>query len=88
MVRHVVNSIIAPFGEPVENRPPVPSEEERLAEREGKLRAKREMRREKRAAEKEAVRGEGKGKGEKLVGESAVEGEEVGGVTREGKVIL
>lgn len=28
-VRHVVNSILAPFGEPIEDRPPIPSEEER-----------------------------------------------------------
>jgi len=32
-VHHVVQSIIAPFGPPVEERPPVPTEEERLRER-------------------------------------------------------
>ncbi|KAJ4346573.1 uncharacterized protein N0V89_010504 [Didymosphaeria variabile] len=29
-IRHVVTSIVAPFGEPVENRPPILSEEERM----------------------------------------------------------
>ncbi|KAF6789333.1 ribosomal protein s17 [Colletotrichum sojae] len=29
--RHVVKSIIAPYGTPIEERPPVPTEEERLA---------------------------------------------------------
>ena len=43
-VHHVVNSIIAPFGEPIESRPAVPSEEERLLEREEKRRKKEEMR--------------------------------------------
>lgn len=32
-IRHVVTSIIAPFGEPVENRPPVPTEQERMDQR-------------------------------------------------------
>jgi ribosomal protein S17 len=44
-VHHVVNSIIAPFGEPIEERPAVPSEEERVAEREAKKRVKDERRR-------------------------------------------
>ena len=39
-VHHVVSSIIAPFGEPIEARPAVPSEEERVKEREEKLKAK------------------------------------------------
>jgi len=39
-----VNSIIAPFGEPIEDRPPVPTEEERIAEREAKRRRKEEWR--------------------------------------------
>ncbi|PSN64500.1 nucleic acid-binding protein [Corynespora cassiicola Philippines] len=29
-IRHVVTSIVAPFGKPVEERPPVPTEEERM----------------------------------------------------------
>lgn len=29
-IRHVVTSIVAPFGEPVENRPPILSEEQRM----------------------------------------------------------
>jgi len=40
-----VKSIVAPFGEPIENRPPVPTEEERIAERQAKLDGKRERRR-------------------------------------------
>lgn len=32
-VHHVVRSILAPFGEPIEARPRVPTEEERMAER-------------------------------------------------------
>ncbi|RDL31845.1 uncharacterized protein BP5553_09247 [Venustampulla echinocandica] len=43
-VHHVVRNIIAPFGEPIEARPPVPSEEERMAERERKRAAKEERR--------------------------------------------
>ncbi|RFU27894.1 hypothetical protein B7463_g8443, partial [Scytalidium lignicola] len=43
-VHHVVESIIAPFGEPIEARPPVPTEEERVAEREEKKRRKDERR--------------------------------------------
>jgi small subunit ribosomal protein S17 len=39
-----VSSIIAPFGEPIEARPPVPTEEERIAEREAKKRIKDERR--------------------------------------------
>lgn len=39
-MHHVVSSIIAPFGEPIEARPAVPTEEERVAEREEKLRLK------------------------------------------------
>ncbi|KAH8661630.1 hypothetical protein BGZ60DRAFT_455675 [Tricladium varicosporioides] len=44
-VHHVVREIIAPFGEPIEGRPPVPSEEERMAVREAKKAAKQERRR-------------------------------------------
>ncbi|KAJ8061466.1 hypothetical protein OCU04_009283 [Sclerotinia nivalis] len=39
-VRHVVSSIIAPFGKPISERPPIPTAEERIAEREHKLMAK------------------------------------------------
>jgi hypothetical protein len=39
-VHHVVRSILAPFGEPIEARPPVPTEEERMAERVAKSNAK------------------------------------------------
>ncbi|KAI9743359.1 MAG: hypothetical protein M1818_003205 [Claussenomyces sp. TS43310] len=44
-VRHVVNSIIAPFGTPIEERPPVPTEAERLEELSIKKEAKAAMRR-------------------------------------------
>ncbi|KAH8819686.1 hypothetical protein F5884DRAFT_22471 [Xylogone sp. PMI_703] len=43
-VHHVVESIIAPFGEPIEARPPVPTYEERMAERIEKKRIKDERR--------------------------------------------
>ncbi|APA13426.1 hypothetical protein SS1G_07970 [Sclerotinia sclerotiorum 1980 UF-70] len=39
-VHHVVSSIIAPFGKPISERPPIPTAEERIAERERKLTAK------------------------------------------------
>lgn len=50
-VRHVVDSIIAPFGVPLEERPPVLSEAERIAEREEKMAAK--VQRRKQAARRE-----------------------------------
>lgn len=39
-IRHVVSSIIAPFGTPIDTRPPIPTEEERIAERQRKRLAK------------------------------------------------
>jgi small subunit ribosomal protein S17 len=51
-VHHVVNSILAPFGEPIEARPPVPTVEERIAEREAKKKMKEERRRAERRAER------------------------------------
>ncbi|POR36875.1 37S ribosomal protein S17, mitochondrial [Tolypocladium paradoxum] len=42
--RHVVKQIIAPHGVPIDERPPVPSLEERIAEREAKKAAKDERR--------------------------------------------
>ncbi|RDW77281.1 hypothetical protein BP6252_05334 [Coleophoma cylindrospora] len=45
-VHHVVDSIIAPYGVPIEERPRVPSEAERIAEREEKMRVKVERRKE------------------------------------------
>ncbi|KAI9723657.1 MAG: hypothetical protein M1812_000957 [Candelaria pacifica] len=44
-VRHVVTSIIAPFGPAITERPPVPSEEARMAKRADKRTAKDERRR-------------------------------------------
>jgi len=43
-VPHIVNRIIAPYGDPIEARPPVPTEEERLAERAAKRERKEERR--------------------------------------------
>ncbi|KAI1135422.1 nucleic acid-binding protein [Hypoxylon sp. FL0543] len=48
-VRHVVKHIIAPYGEPIEQRPAVPTLEERLAE----VAAKRAAKDERRAARRE-----------------------------------
>lgn len=42
--RHVVKKIIAPYGTPAEDRPPIPTLEERIAEREAQQAAKRERR--------------------------------------------
>ncbi|KAM0249365.1 hypothetical protein ACHAQJ_009081 [Trichoderma viride] len=42
--RHVVKKIIAPYGIPTEERPPIPTLEERIAEREAKQAAKGERR--------------------------------------------
>ncbi|TVY13856.1 hypothetical protein LARI1_G007160 [Lachnellula arida] len=69
-VHHVVRKIVAPFGEPIEARPAVPSEEERLEERAAK-RAAKEARRsgggmvedEVEGEVKGEVKGQGKGKG-------------------------
>ena len=52
-MHHVVRKIIAPFGEPIEARPAVMSEEERLAERAARREAK-DVRR----GKVKAVRGE------------------------------
>lgn len=56
--RHVIKQIIAPFGTPIEERPPVPTLEERIAEREAKTAAKQERRRARRHAEIEKKREE------------------------------
>ncbi|KAI0012404.1 nucleic acid-binding protein [Xylariaceae sp. FL0662B] len=50
-VRHVVKHIVAPYGAPIDERPPVPTLEERVAEREAKRAAKDQRR----AALKEAA---------------------------------
>ncbi|CAG9991351.1 unnamed protein product [Clonostachys byssicola] len=42
--RHYVKHIIAPFGDPIDKRPPVPTLEELIAERESKKEAKDERR--------------------------------------------
>jgi len=53
-VKHIVNSIIAPYGEPIEARPPVPSREELFAEKEAKKSKKTERKRLRLLAEKMA----------------------------------
>lgn len=47
--RHVVNKIIAPFGVPIDQRPPVPDIEELIVLREAKKAAKDERRAARRA---------------------------------------
>ncbi|KAK1753471.1 hypothetical protein QBC47DRAFT_386473 [Echria macrotheca] len=49
--RHVVKHIVKPAGVPIEERPPIPTEEERLAERAAERLAKDERRARKKAAE-------------------------------------
>ncbi|KAI5857291.1 nucleic acid-binding protein [Durotheca rogersii] len=56
-VRHVVKHIIAPYGEPIEERPPIPTLEERVAERLAK-RAAKDERRSALRAEQAALRAE------------------------------
>lgn len=51
--RHVIKHIIAPYGTSIEERPPVPSLEERIAEREAKKAAKDERRAARRQAEED-----------------------------------
>jgi small subunit ribosomal protein S17 len=53
-VKHIVKSIIAPFGEPIEARPPIPSIEEVAAEMDEKRAKKAERRNLRLQAEKEA----------------------------------
>ncbi|KAM0285517.1 hypothetical protein ACHAQH_001467 [Verticillium albo-atrum] len=48
--RHVVKQIIAPFGTPIEDRPPVPTAEERIALRDQK-KAEKDVRRDTRRTE-------------------------------------
>ncbi|EKD18786.1 mitochondrial 37S ribosomal protein uS17m [Drepanopeziza brunnea f. sp. 'multigermtubi'] len=56
-VHHVVNSIVAPFGDPIESRPAVPTLEERIRAVEAKREKKAARRREKR---EQAKTGEGR----------------------------
>lgn len=58
--RHVVKHIIAPFGVSIEERPPVPTLEERIAEREAKKATKDERRAARRQAEVERTQEEKK----------------------------
>lgn len=52
--RHVIKQIIAPFGTPIEDRPPVPTEEDRIAQRDQKKAEKDARRDARRAAAREA----------------------------------
>jgi small subunit ribosomal protein S17 len=70
-----VNSILAPFGEPIDARPPVPTLEERLQEREAKRRLKEQRRREKRRAESGLPVNSGEGR-EKVLGPKGQEAKE------------
>ncbi|KAF7549216.1 hypothetical protein G7Z17_g6550 [Cylindrodendrum hubeiense] len=58
--RHVVKHIIAPFGVPIEERPPVPTLEERILEREAKKATKDERRAARRQTEVERTQEEKK----------------------------
>ncbi|KAJ6788884.1 hypothetical protein PWT90_00094 [Aphanocladium album] len=51
--RHVVKHIIAPYGEPIENRPAVPLLDEIIAEREAKKQAKDERKASRQRSEEE-----------------------------------
>jgi small subunit ribosomal protein S17 len=76
-VHHVVSKIIAPFGDPIEARPPVPTFEERMEERE-RRRAEKEARKEARRKEAEAVQdgnGEAVGREEDVAIKEAREAE-------------
>lgn len=55
-MHHVVNSIVAPFGEGIEARPAVPTLEERMAQRELKREGKGERRRKRGEEERESRR--------------------------------
>ena len=57
----MAEEIIAPFGSPVKDRPPIPTEEERVAKWRGKREAKAERRRNRRKVEA-GVAEEGDGK--------------------------
>lgn len=52
-MKHIVKSIIAPFGEPIESRPPIPSIEEIAAKMDEKRAQKAERRDLRLRAEKE-----------------------------------
>ncbi|KAK4086805.1 hypothetical protein Purlil1_8755 [Purpureocillium lilacinum] len=54
--RHVIKQIIAPFGSPIDQRPPVPTLEERIADREAKKADKDERRAARRAADEDSMR--------------------------------
>lgn len=73
--RHVVKHIIAPFGEPIDQRPPVPGIEELIAEREGKKAAKDERRAARRQEEHEKAREEKQRRKEKLAAQLQARGQ-------------
>ncbi|KAF4967088.1 hypothetical protein FSARC_5309 [Fusarium sarcochroum] len=53
--RHVIKHIIAPYGTPINERPPVPTLEERIADREAKKATKDERRAARRQAEEDKI---------------------------------
>jgi small subunit ribosomal protein S17 len=63
-VHHVVTSIVAPFGEPIDARPPVPTEEERIQERIEKKEGKRARKAGKNLGPNSLLEGEVDGRGE------------------------
>ncbi|KAH6955011.1 hypothetical protein FAVG1_05443 [Fusarium avenaceum] len=56
--RHVIKHIIAPYGTPITERPPVPTLEERIADREAKKAAKDERRAARRHEEESKIQEE------------------------------
>ncbi|CAJ0551593.1 Ff.00g055720.m01.CDS01 [Fusarium sp. VM40] len=56
--RHVIKHIIAPYGTPITERPPVPTLEERIADREAKKAAKDERRAVRRQEEESKIQEE------------------------------
>ncbi|KAH7245884.1 related to ribosomal protein [Fusarium torulosum] len=56
--RHVIKHIIAPYGTPITERPPVPTLEERIADREAKKAAKDERRAARRQEEESKIQEE------------------------------
>ena len=64
-MHHVVNHIIAPFGETIESRPAVPSVQERVERERVKKAAKDERRRARKAGESVKVVAEAEGEGVK-----------------------
>ena len=71
-VKHIVRSIIAPFGEPIEARPPIPSINEVVAEMDEKKRLKDERKKQRLLEEKSSAQEERANANKKLRGEQGL----------------